>query len=68
MGDVYVALSNGRPVNDTSGNPGQPSKWHDWFAINSTEQVRVGDKNDDGKEDKTEGGPTAQQININISF
>ena len=50
-GDVYVATSNGTKFADLSGVPSSSSKWHDWFAINATEQVRIGDLNDDGKED-----------------
>ena len=50
-GDVYVALSNGTRFVNRSGVANSSDKWHDWFAIRSTEQVRVGDLNGDGKDD-----------------
>ena len=50
-GDVYVATSDGTRFVDLNGVPNSSSKWHDWFAINATEQVRIGDLTNDGKED-----------------
>ena len=49
-GDVYVAVSNGTSFRDSGG--GQNSdKWHDFFAIRQTEEIRVGDINADSKTD-----------------
>jgi hypothetical protein len=50
-GDVYVALSNGTRFVDQNGNANSSTKWHDFFAIRQTEQVRIGDVTGDGKED-----------------
>ena len=50
-GDVYVAVSDGTRFVDLNGVPNSSSKWHDWFAVQSTEQVRIGDLNGDGRED-----------------
>ena len=50
-GDVYVATSDGTKFVDLNGIANSSSKWHDWFAISPSEQVRVGDRNDDGKGD-----------------
>ena len=47
FGDVYVAMSNGTQFVDKNGTPGSSDKWHDWFAINSSEQVVIGDYNGD---------------------
>ena len=50
FGDVYVAVSNGTSFRDSNG--GQNSdKWHDFFAIRPTEEIRVGDINADSKTD-----------------
>jgi hypothetical protein len=51
LGDVYVAVSDGTRFVDLNGVPNSSSKWHDWFAINPKEEVRVGDLNGDGKDD-----------------
>ena len=51
FGDVYVALSTGGGFVDAENNPNSSTKWHDWFAINPAERVRIGDINADGKED-----------------
>ena len=50
-GDVYVALSDGAQFVSLDGIANSSSKWHDFFAIRSTEEVRVGDLNGDGKDD-----------------
>ena len=47
FGDVYVALSNGQRFGDAHNSV----KWHDWFGIDPNEEVRVGDADNDGKED-----------------
>ena len=44
FGDVYVALSDGTQF-------GANTKWHDFFAINTSEQVVIGDYDGDGKDD-----------------
>jgi hypothetical protein len=44
FGDVYVALSDGAKF-------GANTKWHDFFAINRSEVVVVGDYDGDGKDD-----------------
>jgi hypothetical protein len=51
FGDVYVALSNGRQFVDQNGIPSSSTKWHDWFAVDPAQQIRVGDINGDGKAD-----------------
>jgi glucose/arabinose dehydrogenase len=51
FGDVYVAVSNGtrfvHPVNGTDSS----DKWHDFFAIRPTEEVRIGELNGDSRQD-----------------
>ena len=49
-GDVYVALSDGTGFVDQAACPNS-TKWHDWFAIQPDEQVRIGDLDGDGKDD-----------------
>jgi hypothetical protein len=44
QGDVYVAVSDGSRF---GGN----TKWHDWFAVQQAEQVRIGDLDGDGRDD-----------------
>jgi ELWxxDGT repeat protein len=51
FGDVYVALSNGTLFVDAKGIPDNSTKWHDWFAIQPSEQVRIGDLNGDSRDD-----------------
>ena len=51
FGDVYVATSDGTRFVGATGLPNDSSKWHDFFAIRPTEEIRVGDLNGDGKED-----------------
>lgn len=51
FGDVYVATSDGRQFVDLSGMPNNSSKWHDFFAIQPSERIQVGDLNGDGKTD-----------------
>ena len=48
FGDVYVAVSDGTRFVDLAGVPDSSSKWHDWFAIRPTEEVRTGDVDGDG--------------------
>ena len=47
FGDVYVSLSTGSQFGDKQVS----AKWHDWFAIDPNEEIRVGDVNGDGKDD-----------------
>jgi hypothetical protein len=47
FGDVYVALSDGTKFGDGLNS----TKWHDFFAINTAEQVVIGDYDGDGKDD-----------------
>ena len=47
FGDVYVAVSDGTKFGDGSNSV----KWHDFFAIRPTETVRIGDLDDDGRDD-----------------
>ena len=51
FGDVYVATSNGTKFVGATGAENDSSKWHDFFAIRPTEEIRVGDLNGDGKQD-----------------
>ena len=51
FGDVYVATSNGTQFVSLAGNANDSSKWHDFFAIRPTEEIRIGDLSGDGKED-----------------
>jgi hypothetical protein len=51
FGDVYVALSDGVRFVDQNGVPNSSTKWHDWFAIRQSEQIRIGDLDGDGKDD-----------------
>ncbi len=46
-GDVYVALSTGREFYDRHNS----DKWNDWFAVESSQRIRVGDINGDRKDD-----------------
>ena len=41
----------GREFVDQDGNANSSTKWHDWFAIQPTEQVRIGDLDGDQKDD-----------------
>ena len=68
FGDVYVALSNGSQFVDKNGNPGNSDKWSDWFAINTSEQVVIGDYDGDGKDDiATWLSTTTRQVYVAIS-
>ena len=49
-GDVYVAMSNGTAFRAANGSPNS-DKWHDFFAVQPTEEIRIGDLNGDGKDD-----------------
>jgi hypothetical protein len=52
FGDVYVAVSNGTQfVNPATGVPNGSDKWHDFFAIRPTEEVRVGRLDSDVRQD-----------------
>ena len=51
FGDVYVATSDGARFVGPTGAPNDSSKWHDFFAIRPSEEVRVGDLNKDGRQD-----------------
>ena len=51
FGDVYVATSDGTRFVDLAGNANSSSKWHDFFAIRKSEEIRIGDLNGDGKDD-----------------
>ena len=51
FGDVYVATSDGTRFVDLNGFPNNSSKWHDFFAIRPSEEVRIGDFNNDGRDD-----------------
>jgi Zn-dependent metalloprotease len=69
FGDVYVSLSNGSAFVDKNGTPGLSDKWQDWFAINTSEQVVIGDYDGDGKDDiATWLGTTTKQVYVAISF
>ena len=58
VGDVYVSLSDG-------GKFGVSVKWNDWFAINTNEQVVIGDYDGDGKDDiATWLGTTSRQVYV----
>jgi hypothetical protein len=62
FGDVYVSLSTG-----TSFGPS--TKWHDFFAINTSEQVVIGDYDGDGKDDiATWLAATTRQVYVARSF
>ena len=47
FGDVYTALSDGTKFGDGQNS----NKWHDFFAIRPTEEIRIGDLDEDGKDD-----------------
>jgi hypothetical protein len=51
FGDVYVARSDGTKFVDQNGNANSSTKWHDWFAIRQTEEIRVGDLDGDRRQD-----------------
>ena len=60
-GDVYVALSEGTRF-------GPATKWHDWFAVSTDEQVVIGDYDGDGKDDiATWLGTTTRQVYVALS-
>jgi hypothetical protein len=62
FGDVYVSLSTGTSFQATS------QKWHDFFAINTSEQVIIGDYNNDGKDDiATWLSTTSRQVYVALS-
>jgi hypothetical protein len=50
FGDVYTALSNGTAFRAANGSPNS-DKWHDFFAVSPTEEVRVGHVDSDSKDD-----------------
>ena len=63
FGDVYVALSTGTVFEAA------PAKWHDFFAINSNEQVVIGDYDGDGRDDvATWLSTTTRQVYVALSF
>ena len=47
FGDVYVSLSTGNRF----GASDVSDKWHDFFAIRPTEEIRIGDLDGDGRDD-----------------
>lgn len=47
QGDVFVALSKGSLFGDGSNS----IKWNDWFAVDPSQKVRIGDLNGDGLAD-----------------
>jgi hypothetical protein len=51
QGDVYVSISDGSRFVDQYGNPDNSDKWHDWFSVEPTQIIRIGDLNGDGKDD-----------------
>jgi hypothetical protein len=52
FGDVYVAVSNGVDhFVDLNGVLDNSTKWHDFFAIDPTQQIRIGDINGDRRAD-----------------
>jgi hypothetical protein len=51
QGDVYVARSNGTAFVDQNGIPNSSTKWHDWFAVQPSEQIRIGNLDGDTKQD-----------------
>ena len=68
VGDVYVALSNGKHFVDKNGVPDGSDKWHDWFAITTDETVVIGDFDGDGKDDiATWLGKTTRQVYVALS-
>ena len=68
FGDVYVAKSNGSIFVDSAGNAGSSDKWHDFFAINTAEQVVIGDFNNDNKDDiATWLSTTSRQVYVALS-
>jgi hypothetical protein len=61
VGDVYVALSEGTRF-------GANTKWHDWFAISTDEQVVIGDYDGDGRDDiATWLGMSTRQVYVALS-
>jgi ELWxxDGT repeat protein len=58
FGDVYVSLSTGTAF-------GPNTKWHDFFGINRSEQILIGDFDGDGKADiGTWLGTTTRQVYV----
>ena len=63
FGDVYVSLSTGTAFEPAS------TKWHDFFAINTAEQVVIGDYDGDGLDDiGTWLSTTTRQVYVALSF
>jgi hypothetical protein len=50
-GDVYVAVSDGTRFTDASGAPNNSTKWHDWFAVEQSQTIRIGRVDGDAMED-----------------
>ena len=62
IGDVYVSLSDGSKF-------GYNTKWSDWFAINSNEEVVIGDFDGDGYDDiATWLKDNTKQIYVALSY
>jgi hypothetical protein len=51
QGDVYVAVSDGTKFTSAAGVPDNSTKWHDWFAVEQSQQIRIGKVDTDARED-----------------
>ena len=47
QGDVYTAISTGSQFGDGANS----NKWHDWFSVEPSQIIRIGDLDWDGRDD-----------------
>ena len=47
QGDVYTAISTGSQFGDANNS----NKWHDWFSVEPSQIIRIGDLDWDGRDD-----------------
>ncbi len=63
-GDVYVAVSDGRQF----GNKNSSDKWNDFFAVEPTQKIQIGDLNGDGMDDFFTFMPTPNSGQVYVVY
>jgi hypothetical protein len=58
QGDVFVARSTGNQFEDGHSS----AKWHDWFAVDPSEVIRIGDMDGDGRCDFATLLPNSKEV------